>query len=175
MSCVVGVKRGGSVWIGADSAVTFSNGGQQVTNTPKHFRVGDALVGGAGSVRFLQLVALEATAGVLPRLDYKGVCLFADWLIRLAAENGCVDKDGDMQCAFLVAAGDGLYEICENGAVLIPHDDYAAIGAGAGPALGYLWAAISSELSSKEVIRGALQVASLYHSTVRPPFIVHQA
>lgn len=154
--------------MGGDSAVTDC-GDVFITGTPKVRRAGGYLLGAAGDGPwFAMLSAVEWP--VVPAVGYPETGLVRD--LRDAAKRlGIDDADG---AALLGAMIDGVPRIwsfhsdCMVDAV--PEGVFAAIGSGAAPALGVLWATRSARAEART--RMALEAAEAFRSDVRGPFTI---
>lgn len=168
MTAIVAVPcvRRGRLVFGGDAAVTYPDGEQMRTSSPKVRRVGGYLLGAAGDGAWFALLgALEWP--VAPGAGYPEATLARD--LRDAAKRlGIDDADG---AAVLGAVIDGTPRIwIFDSALMIDAVEvghYAACGSGAGPALGALYAAKGTP---EQRATKALEAASIYRADVRPPF-----
>lgn len=174
MTCVVAVpdpKRKRLVF-GGDSVVNYG-GDVFISATPKVRRVGGTsggyLLGAAGDGPwFAMLAAVEWPA--VPAVGYPELGLVRD--LRDAAKRlGVDDADGS---AILGAVIDGEPRLWTFESSLmvdaVPDGAFAAIGSGAAPALGALYATKTGAVETR--VRLALEAAEAFRSDVRRPFVV---
>lgn len=180
MTCIVGLtdKTSGKVWLGADGLGTGENGGTSINSYKKLFRVGDFLIGTAGSPRPGQLLrykfnppAYESTPGD----EQESISRYIVTSI-VDAIRECVDaaklKDED-KGYFLVGFKGRLFGI-------YPDDyqveeevcGYNAIGCSAHIALGSLWTTNGLPMTAKDRIALALQASTDHNAHVGPPFYI---
>jgi ATP-dependent protease HslVU (ClpYQ) peptidase subunit len=185
MSCVVGIKQDGKVWIGADSTAGGSLTDTLSRECSKLYRCGQLLIGHTGSMRTAQLIRyvfeLEEYDGKDDPIRYL-VRSFVLPLRELLKEHGAVydetenDRDnaaGDISSAYLLVGFAGRL-FCFDGNFIIHEyaDDYGAQGSGSMLALGVLYAT-SSEMSPEKRITLALEAAARFDSgNVGKPFLI---
>lgn len=178
MTCVVGLKDGERVWIGADMA---SSSGDEITprGQSKVFRVGEFLIAGCGSIRAAQLLQYDFEPTLPEKLaftmdtDQYMAAVFASAMRERFRAGGALEvKSGleEFEGGFLVGYRGALYEITGNFAAIRWDADEAAIGTGAQPALGALYAT-RGQPARDRVLR-ALEAAERYVAHIRRPFTV---
>lgn len=175
MTCIVGLKHGKHVYIGADSAAVASNGVRLVVRKDeKVFKNGDFLIGFCGSFRMGQLLKYSLK---IPKMDAKEsfeeymVTKFID-SIRECFKNGgflTVEDEIEYGGTFLVGYKDKLVNIRDDHQVEIAVDDFNAVGSGEMVALGSLYSTTGNPIAR---VTKALEASAMYTQVVRPPFIV---
>lgn len=170
MTCIVAVpdpKRKRLVF-GGDSAVTDA-GDIRISATPKVRRAGGYLLGAAGDGPwFAMLAAVEWPA--VPAVGYPELGLVRD--LRDAAKRlGIDDADGSAILGAIIDGEPRLWTFESSLMVdAVPADTFAAIGSGAAPALGALYATPGVRAETR--VRLALEAAEAFRSDVRRPFVV---
>lgn len=178
MTTIVGYedKEGNAVYIGGDSALS----GDDFTinmKSKKVFRVGEFVIGCAGSARASQIIEyhLDLPWVIGPMSDKQFmVQVFADTLCQLNKKLGAnYEKEtvnytlGEM----LIGYRGKLYGIFADYQVVDFADGFAAIGSGAQIATGALAALVGTD-APKNVLKKALRIASRYNVYTRPPFVI---
>lgn len=182
MSCVVGIKHKGRVYIGGDSR---ANGDYTYTLTKasaKVFRCGQLLIGHCGSPRTAQIIRHvfqpEEWDGKLEPLEYL-VTKFVLPLRSLLKEHGAVvDRTGEndygdeTEAWMLIGFAGRLFNCAGNFTVIEFADEFAAQGSGMPIAFGVLYA--TRQISDpKGRITLALEAACHFDAgNVGPPFII---
>jgi ATP-dependent protease HslVU (ClpYQ) peptidase subunit len=176
MTCIVGVKDKGKVWIGGDSA-----GGNQfvIENRihPKVFRNGLYLIGYTTSFRMGQL--LEVATLPIPEPDedlYRFMITKFVNVIRSTFEgSGWAGKDEEGKASggnFLVGVNGHLFDIQADFQVGENQAGYAACGSGGDVALGSLHSTQGKHPRVR--IEKALEAAQAHTPFVRGPFTITQ-
>jgi ATP-dependent protease HslVU (ClpYQ) peptidase subunit len=148
------------VALGGDSGA-FDDVGtlKMAASTPKVFRIGNHLIGGAGSFRVLNLVA-KATDG-----DPESLRDFLQKELQ-GSDPG--------SWSVLVASAAGIYEIADDFSIITFRDSYAAIGAGAEIATGALASLSSLEgWDARQIVNDALAVTAKHSTMCTAPFKVY--
>jgi hypothetical protein len=176
MTCIAGIARGGTVWIGGDSAAVNPDWHLRVGAEPKVFRSGAFVVGYTSSFRMGQLLAHalcppERPAGrdlmtymVTDFVDTVRDCLKDGGFAR--AENG-VESAGE----FLVGIEGRLFCVETDYHVGESSDGLAACGCGEQAALGVLHA-LGERMAPERRIERALKIAERLSAGVRGPFTI---
>lgn len=173
MTCIIAIKEDNRIWLGADSCLTSSH--QVTVGRPKIIKKGEFLLGGAGSLRTLQLFQYST-----PLLDIiEGEDIY-HYLINTVTHqmrqtlktHGNIEKDKKEQTRneFIIAFRGEIYKIGCDFAINNPVENYTAIGSGEKFALGSLHATELSGLDPRTRITQALDAASKYNSFVAPPY-----
>lgn len=180
MTCIVGLvdKETGKVWMGADSLATGDNGGTSITSYKKLFRVGNFLIGCAGSPtpgqRMRYMLKLPEYENTLEDEQENISCYIVTKLVDAIKE--CVDaaklKDDD-KGYFLVGFKGRLFGIYPDD-YQVDEDvcGYNAIGSSAHIALGSLWTSASMGIAAEDRVRLALRASAELNAFVRGPFII---
>jgi ATP-dependent protease HslVU (ClpYQ) peptidase subunit len=172
MTCVIGLKRDGKVYLGADSL--YLNG-WHITRSPnpKIFRAGEMLIGTSGNLRVSDILQYNLDVPSLGGLDpanYTAQAVIP--AIRQAlTEHGAIGLMPDS--AIMIAYQGGLFIIGEDFS-LSEIAEYEAIGAGAKYALGYLYSVIGMGKAGDPTatIRNALECAAYFSASVAGPWVV---
>jgi len=176
MTCVVGIIKAGTVFIGADSCSSNCSYASIYKN-PKVFRRGELLFGFTTSWRMGQL--LEHNLSVPSRPE--GITDLAYLIAHLVpAMRSCFKEGGFAEIknaqesggTFLIGYRGSLYEVDSDFQVGQWVNEYAAVGSGMYVALGSLHA--TSAFDPEERIKLALQAATDHTPYVRPPFTIMQ-
>jgi hypothetical protein len=147
-----------------DSAVSV---GDEITlqAEPKAFRIGSLVIGSCGGV------AWEACLRRLrvPRAAQGDLGAWLETDVSQAIRATVKDNEIDVtDCEALLAVGGLLYRVEGDGYPWRTRGRYAAIGSGAGPALGSLRETI--RLTPPNRLKRALEAATEHTNSVRPPF-----
>jgi hypothetical protein len=172
MTCIVAIAEHGRVWMGADRSMTLDSGESMPRDIPKLFRLGDYLLGVAGSIRVEQVVRYAFTPPPPTQDDETGTydafmaVHFVDAL--RAALDGKLSEVADDRNDFvmLVGVGGALFMVLSDFAV--SRLDVAACGCGDQIANGALFAA--ETLPPRERLAVALRAAARFHARVSGPF-----
>lgn len=175
MTCIVGFVEGNTVWMGGDAAGTNNWLHQDLYDTPKVFRTGDALIGSCGSARQADLLRHALTVPDHdPRLAIEKymATVFMD-AVRACFKAGgvCTTKDGveESQGHFLIGYKQRLFAIYEDFQVRAPKLPYAAVGCGDQIALGALFAS-DHVTGGRDRVELALRASERFSAGVRGPF-----
>lgn len=175
MTCIVGLARGGRVFLGGDSA-GLEGWALARVRAPKVFRSGPFVMGYTDSFRMGQILEHAFTPPPLPRkrtdLQRYMVVDFVNAL-RAALRSGgwAKTKEGqDEGGRFLVGVRGRLFDVCSDFQVTEIRDGIGAVGCGGELARGALYAA--GHLLPERRVRLALSVAERCNGGVRGPFHV---
>jgi len=176
MTCIAGIARRGTVWIGGDSAGANSSWQLQLRAEPKVFRSGPFLIGYTTSFRMGQLLAHALhpperlasrdlmTFMVTDFVDAVRSCLKAGGFAK--AEHG-VESAGE----FLVGIEGRLFCVQSDYNVGETADGLAACGCAEHAALGALHA-LGERVAPERRIERALEIAEGLSAGVRRPFTI---
>lgn len=174
MTCTVGIVHEGYVWIGSDSA---ASNGYAVTlrRDPKVWRVGEFVIGIAGSFRMADLLRYRLEPPPLPDgedLHRYMATAFVDAIRTLFKDGGFGQQINGEDCGgqFLVGIRGRLFHIDPDFQVGEKDADYDAIGAGAPYALGALHYAPGDPPLFR--LTRALEAAVEHADGVRRPFVI---
>jgi len=177
MTCIIGLKRDGKVYMGADSRYLD---GWHINRSPnrKIFRAGEMLIGTSGNLRVSDILQYNLDVPSLGGLDpanYTAQAVIP--AIRQAlTEHGAIGLMPDSAimiayqgCLFIIGEDFSLSEIAE----------YEAIGAGAKYALGsmYMWACaqpLGEKGDPMMQIEAALACAAYFSASCAGPFVVEK-
>ncbi len=180
MTCVVGLKHEGTIYIGADSA-GVSDWDMGIRADRKVFRNGSYLFGFSGSFRMGQL--LEHALKIPPREDepaFGFMCTgFVDAVRECLKAGGYARKEHDQETMGMFLLGTtwgSLYRIESDYQVCEFANAYDAIGCGHAYALGALALGEMDQqhLNPLDRVNAALSVAHQHSAGVRPPFHVEK-
>jgi len=169
MTCIVGLQRNGTVWIGGDSAGTAGNMHQRVRADKKVFIKGEFIIGFSGSFRMGQLLrhSLVPPEHVQGQDDLN--YLVNDFVIAVRT---CLEKEPeDAAPRFLFGYRGKLYGMQGDYQVAQPEDDFDALGSGGDVAIGALYASKSTRETEKRLTQ-ALEASARNNAAVRPPFTI---
>lgn len=157
MTVIVGSLIGREYSIGGDSGAFEESGDLKYTSAvPKVFKIGNWLLGGAGSFRVLNALA---------KLQVGNPEAVRDILLKeLAGDNS--------EWSILFISPAGIFELSEDYGIIQHRENYCAIGSGAGVATGALAALHSYLESPKEIVRETLEVTARHSLYCEPPFKV---
>ncbi len=175
MTCIVGVVHDDCIYIGGDSAGSVGPS-LSIRQDPKVFVNGPFVMGFTSSFRMGQLLrfAFVPPPHDPPDLDVHRymVTTFVDAVRACFKAGGYAVKDRDHETGgtFLVGYRAKLFEIEDDYQVAEAQDGYAAVGAGARPALGALYATQGQDPVRR--VLTALQAAEHFTTSVRGPFVI---
>ena len=178
MTVIVGIEHRGRVWIGGDSAGTDESGSQHNMLEPrKVFRVGDVLMGCAGSLRMAQVLAhgLKLPARDAPKSDESYLAIdFIAAVRELLQTAGCLCRQESGQDhldgTLLIAYRGKLYTVDSDCNVNRNRKHFDAVGCGGRYARGAL--AVMTEPDPAKRVLAALRATCSLNSDCRPPFVV---
>jgi 20S proteasome alpha/beta subunit len=176
MTCVVGIRDGNHVYLGADSCGS-DEFIKQTRLDPKVFLRDPFVIGFTDSFRMGQVLRYKFNPPEQPASmdDYEYmVTMFIDSVRQCFRNAGFASKENDVENGgtFLVGYKGQLYVIDEDYQVGIVAENYAAIGCGEAFAQGALFALAAStkRTSTKDRIRIALEAAAQFAVGVGGPF-----
>jgi ATP-dependent protease HslVU (ClpYQ) peptidase subunit len=170
MSCLIAYKSGNKIYLGSDGAATEEDGDIRPIKTKKIFRVGDYLIGYAGSIRAGQIIrnidppeTIEELIEVMrTKMEECGCLAITDASTSLS------------QSCFIVIHRDIIYEILSDFQLNEVSGNFTTIGCGGPYAFGAMHVIQEEDLSPSQKIVKALKVVSEYHAAVRPPYEVEK-
>lgn len=175
MTCIVALKEGNRIWLGADSCISGSY--ESTIGKPKIVRKGEFLLGGAGSVRGIQLFQHS-----MPILNICEGEEYYHYLINTITHSmrqtfkvhGFLREEDKKERApgtnFILIFRGEIYEIDSFFGVDHSRVGYSAIGNGDHFALGSLYSTAKTNLDPETRIKIALDAASNYSGYVAPPY-----
>lgn len=174
MTCIAALAHRGRVWIGGDSASSDAYWHIAPVQQPKVFRVGEMVIGNAGSWRICQLLQHKLT---LPPIDAKNVegwlvTKFIDAVREALKAGGVAKKENEVEegGVFLVGLRGRLYRADHDYQIIPVGPHGVAIGSGASVAIGALYATHGLRWTPSARIRLALQASAHATPFVRAPF-----
>lgn len=177
MTCVVGMVRGGGVWLAADSGGYGADSEIFRYSTPKVWRWGDILFGGAGSWRAMQVLQqyLCDESVFELRSQYKDAESFLVQAIipQISMLFTIHFSDPSVNDWTLLLGFEGSLYLVESDYLCIPiMDGYCAIGSAEREATGAL-AVLSSNKRAPpgELLRRALEAVEKHSGVCTPPFL----
>jgi ATP-dependent protease HslVU (ClpYQ) peptidase subunit len=175
MTAIAAIEHDGQVWIAGDSAAVDASTGEVITvGTPKVWRRGAFVMGGADSFRYIQVARYVFEPPTLPRVrsdDAHDKYLATEFCpaLREAFRSDLELKDGDKypNIELLIGFRGRVYAIYEDFAFNRPNDGFDAIGSGGQTARIAL---SCSKGHPRTRLRTALERAEKYTTFVRRPF-----
>jgi ATP-dependent protease HslVU (ClpYQ) peptidase subunit len=179
-TCIIGLVERGVVWIGGDSAATYTHSlAQRILATPK-VTVLDAemVIGSCGSVRSGNLLQYgfdrpKHQKG-LEDEEYMATA-FMDAVRERMVAGGHVhpwEAPEHMDGAFMVGYRGNIYIVESDYGIIRTHEPYAALGCGEDLALGCLAGTEGTRMSAKKRITKALEISERYSAGVKRPFVI---
>jgi len=176
MTCIVGFKQKGKVYIGGDSA-GVADYNLVIRADEKVFANGEMIYGFTSSFRMGQILryGLDVPKQSKNQNDMRFMCTtFIDAAIGALEDKGFAknvsgEKEGG---DFMVGYKGELYRIYSDFQVELLHDNYNAVGCGANFALGAFHAFLEYEATPDERIHMALDAATHHSSGVCPPYTI---
>lgn len=176
MTVIAGVIEGGNVWMGGDSAMSDMDTHELITvSNQKVFRTGPLLMGVSGSARVGDVLRYSLTVPKPQRRvetsRYMRTTLI-DALRETFRRAGLfrLHEEEEVDSHILVGYRGRLFIIEEDMHIHEAADTYAAIGTGAGPALGAL--TVTPGVQPRKRLLAAMRAAERYTVSVRGPFYV---
>lgn len=176
MTCIVGLKAQGKVWMGGDSAGVTGDT-VSIRKDPKVFRRGDLLIGYTASFRMGQILRYNPLAALIPEADAM------EWMVRcfipgvrlLFETHGYVKREGEYHVGgdFLVGVSGRLFAVQSDFQVAESADDFDSVGCGAQIAKGAMYSSrFIDEIEPDQRVRLALAASERYSAGVRGPFSI---
>lgn len=166
MTCIVAIVERGRVHMGADSCVSDESC-MVSTARPKLVAYGRCLMGWAGTVAHGQIVEAWFRRHPVDARALRGLALIDS--LRAHVKKRLSNDTFDASC--LVGVDGTIFEIDPAFGLTEHADGYAAIGNGAPPARGALFASHGSGAPAKQRIQIALAASERFAFGVRAPFI----
>jgi ATP-dependent protease HslVU (ClpYQ) peptidase subunit len=183
MSVVVAIKSNNKIYMGADSQITRGGTRRSLSNQSnfKIWRIKETkhtLMGAVGLVREMNVAKMGKYIGELEQIkdtvDFEYMVLeFIPRLFKTVEFHKLLTKDLDdiprMNCSYLVAYKNQLYQISPDGAT-VEIDDFAAIGSGSNEAMGSLLSTMN--LDPVERITIAIKASAANDIYVDYPIVI---
>jgi ATP-dependent protease HslVU (ClpYQ) peptidase subunit len=177
MTCIVGVKQDGKVYIGGDSLGSNSSLQKTVRADEKVFVKGDMIFGFTSSYRMGQILRYSFSAP--PRYENIDdmtylVAHFIPALITAYESGGFLTKRNNEHTGgvFLLGYRGELYKVDSDFQVGKPVLPYDACGCGEDYAKGALFTTNTDKYSAKDKIENALSAAEVHSAGVGKPFTI---
>ena len=154
MTVIIGCTDGKNYAIGGDSGAFDEGGLYQLTGEPKVWKSGDALIGGAGSFRIIEIARRSGLSD--PH----------------ALRNHLMELNPGGEWSLLVVTKKALYELCDDFSVVKFKENYAAIGAGNSVATGAIATLAETKVEPDTAVRVALKITARHCNMAMPPFTV---
>lgn len=175
MTCIVGLVKGDSVWLGGDRAATDGGLNRTLIKEPKIFEKGSIGFGVCGLPKVMD--AIQHTIEMPPFNDGDDVKGYLVGQIIPAVREGlkkleCTEEYNGQHYfhgALLIAFQGRLFEVQGNFQLVEASVPFAAVGSGAEPALGSLR---STKGNPRKRVLEALKVSAENNAGVAPPFDV---
>jgi len=179
MTCVVGVRHEGVIYIGADS-LSSDRVEAQVRKDPKVFTLGEFVIGFTSSWRMGQVLRYHFKLPAIPDdidLHAYMVLHFVEELRTVAKKAAIAEVQNSVESLgkFLVGVRGRLFCIESDFQVGEGVQDYAAVGSGSAYALGAMhfqrWRLLDRPRYPSAEIQCALEAASEHSPYVRGPWV----
>jgi len=193
MTCIVGLEKSGTVWMGGDSAGTAGNMHQRVRGDKKVFIKGEFIIGFCGSFRMGQLLQYSLVLPEQPEgkgdfeflvtdfIDALKVCLKPKpgeekqeqqlTITDLLKRGHRADED-DLSPSFLFGYRGHLYGVQGDYQITKPEEGFDAMGSGADIAVGAMHASVKTWQNPRKRLTQALDASAKNNAAVRPPFTI---
>lgn len=174
MTCIVGLQKNGTVWMGGDSAGTNGSLNQTIRADKKVFIRGDFIFGFSGSFRTGDLLkhSLQLPEQTPEQTDLQFMVNDFVNAIRkcLEAENKHLKGDDKLYPYFLVGYKGNLYTIQSDYQVAQSLDGFDSVGSGSDIAKGSMY--VNKKKSPRARILEALEASAKHNAAVRGPFTI---
>lgn len=154
MTVIIGYTDGKNYAIGGDSGAFDEGGLYQLSGEPKVWKSGDALMGGAGSFRIIELARKSGLND------------------PYALRNHLVEANPGGDWNILVVTKKALYEISDDFSVIKFKENYASIGAGNSVATGAVGILAEQKVAVDTAVKSALKITARHCNMAMPPFNV---
>lgn len=180
MTCIVGLAHGGKTYIGGDRA-GIAGYSLNVRSDKKVFEVGQFTIGVCGSFRIRDVLKYKFEPPKFkPSIHDPAtfmVTTFLDAARKAFGTAGClITTHGEEELAgdssFIVGFRGKLFTIESDLQVAGQDAPYHAVGCGADPALGALYASAGSKMPPRARVIKALEASEYFNAGVRGPFDV---
>jgi len=179
MTCIVAIAENGKVYMGGDSLVSTSSGYKRIKREKKVFKIGEFLIGVAGSVRGDNLLkfSLDVPKNT-GKDDFKYVVTSVVPVLReLFRDAGHSEIDNNVEGVgnyLLIGYRGVIYNFNGDFQIDVYAEDFTAVGTGRPYALGAMEALNRKKSSPKEKIISALEIAGKYNAFVGAPYYVEE-
>ena len=181
MTCIVGIEKGGRVYLAGD--IQGTGGNSKVVHTqPKVYKVGDMVVGFSGSYRFGQIIENYLKDPFVPDKNasvYKWlVQAVVPQIIEILDDHGYYGSDdeegstGIVGGNCLIGVRDELWELQDDFSLLRSTRGYMAIGSGCEYALAATEALRTRVKSPDKLLKDVLSITSIHCPSVGKDAVV---
>lgn len=178
MTCIVGLKHDGRVYIGGDSAASDLD--RLTINTradEKVFTSNNIIFGFCSSFRIGQLIRYSFNPP--EQLNSKSdieylVTDFVDGIRQVIHAGGSLHKENENEhwdSQFIIGYKGNIYVVYNDFQVANPREPFVAVGSGEDLAMGAMFAS-QDDPDPVSRIQVALEAASTFNMAVRPPYII---
>ena len=178
MTCIVGLRDGDRVWVGADSLASNGHIMWDMLD-PKIFRNGDFLIGCSGSPRAAQLMQHAFSPPKKHADDDPKKYMATAFITELRdcfRSGGVCQKNNEVETVdvwTLVCFRSRIFHICSDFQIGERREGFDAIGSGEQFALGSLLSTVDKDPEHRVLL--ALQAAETYCTSVRGPFVIESS
>ncbi len=173
MTCIVALRDGQDVYMGADSA-GVGQGSMEIRRDPKVFRIGACLFGFTSSFRMGQILRFHLTLPERGRMEaYRWtVERLVPEIRSIYSEHGFMTKKDGYESGgtFLLTVDSRLFCIQDDFQVSERVEDFDSCGCGQKYAVGALEILQGFDLLPVEKVKKALRAAEKFSTGVRGPF-----
>ena len=177
MTAIVALTFDNKVWMGGDSAGTDEYYSQNIRSDSKIFIKDDFIIGFTDSYRMGQILKYSVKYPKQPPTmsNEEYMCtLFLEKVRHSFEKLGYLKKDSEGQQLggqFIVGYKNCIFIVYPDFQIETLQKNYAACGSGSDICLGSLFAT-ENEQNPVNRIEKALEAASTFNASVRPPFII---
>ena len=175
MTCIIGVAKRGTVYLGGDSAGTSGDLSQRVIGDKKVFKRDKYIFGICGLPKVMDALRYAIELPVQEKGSDDRQFVAAELLPAIKAglkEYGCTEHEGEkFHGAILFGYRGKLYRIESNFQVITNAYEFDAVGSGADIAMGSLHAT-TRDFNVRNRILKALEASAINNAGVRPPFTI---
>ena len=177
MTCIVAIKEGNTIYMGADSAGTSSSFEKRIRTDPKIYHVDGYMFGFTTSFRMGQLLGYAFVPPDRdPRIPLEKfmATAFIDAVRKCLKDGGFAQKQNEEEQGgqFLVAYEGRLFQVWPDYQVAESVEGYESCGCGSDLAMGSLYTTGEHTIMyPKERMKVALEVAEKFSAGVQGPFI----
>jgi ATP-dependent protease HslVU (ClpYQ) peptidase subunit len=184
MTTIAAVQGNGFVVVGFDSRISGEGGRVYVLpkNSPKVVRNGSYLLGAAGDLRAVNLLATVSLPEPADKMTAVGLDRFVSTqvipVIKSWFEENSYGKDGEQQSELMLCVRGVTYEISENYDCTRDANGIYGIGSGSSYAVGALHAMVEKNVTvdeAKDFMKEAMRIATKLDSgSGLPTYVVVQ-
>lgn len=175
MTCIIGLKDSGKVYIGGDSLI-LNSGTTLTASDPKPFKKGDMIFASSGYARFSKIVRYSFTVPKhdknLSTMEYLNT-VFIGSLMKCCDDmqyNKKRESRAETSDSLIIGYDSRIFRMSCDYDVTEYDSNYISIGSGEDYALGSLFSTENSGLMASERIIKALEAAEFFNNGVRFPF-----